>query len=169
MEQPLERPLEQPAFGSANLTNCERELIHLAASVQPHGLLLVVGEPSLQIDQASANAADLLGIPLDTLLGQSLTVLGGDLVDRIRAVLASGYPLVAPVPMGCNVTVRGVPMHAIVHLHRVSKVGLAIEMEQFQEGPVRRQSPGLANRLTNAVQAIGAAHAIPALSAQPRW
>ena len=164
MEQPLERPLEQPAFGSANLTNCERELIHLAASVQPHGLLLVVGEPSLQIDQASANAADLLGIPLDTLLGQSLTVLGGDLVDRIRAVLASGDPLVAPVPMGCNVTVRGVPMHATVHLHRVAKVGLAIEMEQFQEGPVRRQSPGLANRLTNAVQAIGAAHAIPALA-----
>ena len=31
-----------PAFGQADLTNCERELIHLAGSVQPHGVLLVL-------------------------------------------------------------------------------------------------------------------------------
>ena len=50
----VEQPLEQPAFGSANLTNCERELIHLAASIQPHGVLLVVGESSQLIDQAGS-------------------------------------------------------------------------------------------------------------------
>ena len=31
-----------PAFGQADLTNCERELIHLAGSIQPHGALLVL-------------------------------------------------------------------------------------------------------------------------------
>ena len=32
--------LTSPSFGQADLTNCERELIHLAGSVQPHGVLL---------------------------------------------------------------------------------------------------------------------------------
>ena len=36
-----------PAFGQADLSNCERELIHLAGSVQPHGALLVLREPDL--------------------------------------------------------------------------------------------------------------------------
>ena len=159
----MQQPVEQPAFGTANLTNCERELIHLAASVQPHGLLLVVGEPSFRIDQATANAANRLGFPLDALLGQSLAALGGDLADRIRA-LASTETLAAPVPLVCNVTVRGVPMHATVHVHRLAKVGLVVELEQFEEGPVRRHSQGLAHRLTQAVQLIGAAHSIPALA-----
>ena len=37
--------MDSPAFGQADLTNCERELIHLAGSVQPHGALLVLQEP----------------------------------------------------------------------------------------------------------------------------
>ena len=49
--------LASPAFGQADLTNCERELIHLAGSVQPHGLLLAVDGPGLVIMKASANAA----------------------------------------------------------------------------------------------------------------
>ena len=35
---------DSPAFGQADLSNCERELIHLAGSVQPHGLLVVIRE-----------------------------------------------------------------------------------------------------------------------------
>ena len=31
-----------PPFGKADLTNCERELIHLAASIQPQGILLTL-------------------------------------------------------------------------------------------------------------------------------
>ena len=34
-----------PAFGQADLSNCEREQIHLAASIQPHGALLLLREP----------------------------------------------------------------------------------------------------------------------------
>ena len=52
-----------PPFGQANLTNCERELIHLAGSIQPHGLLLVfdgVTEPGHRVLQASANAGQLV-------------------------------------------------------------------------------------------------------------
>ena len=49
-----------PAFGQADLTNCERELIHLTGSVQPHGVLLAVREPSFEVVQASANVVELL-------------------------------------------------------------------------------------------------------------
>ena len=31
-----------PAFGQADMTNCDRELIQFAGSIQPHGLLLVL-------------------------------------------------------------------------------------------------------------------------------
>ena len=48
-----------PAFGEADLTNCERELIHLAGSVQPHGVLLVLGADGV-VQQASTNTAAVL-------------------------------------------------------------------------------------------------------------
>ncbi|MGC8525390.1 MAG: hypothetical protein ACP5M5_14010 [Acidibrevibacterium sp.] len=52
--------LSSPAFGQADLSNCEREQIHLAGSIQPHGALLVVSEPEQVIVQASANAPAFL-------------------------------------------------------------------------------------------------------------
>jgi chemotaxis family two-component system sensor kinase Cph1 len=58
---------ERPAFGQADLSNCEREPIHLAGSIQPNGALLVAREPDLVVVQASANAADFLGLPASPL------------------------------------------------------------------------------------------------------
>ena len=75
-----------PAFGEADLTNCERELIHLAGSVQPHGVLLSVREPGLLVMQASANAKALLGRPVESLLGQAMTSLGGDLAEKVARI-----------------------------------------------------------------------------------
>ena len=37
----------------ADLTNCDREPIHIPGAIQPHGVLLVLREPSLTICQAS--------------------------------------------------------------------------------------------------------------------
>jgi light-regulated signal transduction histidine kinase (bacteriophytochrome) len=51
-----------PAFGTAALSNCEREQFHLAASIQPQGALLLASEPDGGILQARANAAEFLGI-----------------------------------------------------------------------------------------------------------
>jgi chemotaxis family two-component system sensor kinase Cph1 len=54
-----------PPFGQADLTNCERELIHLTGSVQPHGVLLVLdrADEQARVVQASANAGELVGRP----------------------------------------------------------------------------------------------------------
>ena len=45
-------PFPSPAFGQADLSNCEREQIHLAASIQPHGALLLVREADGVVVQA---------------------------------------------------------------------------------------------------------------------
>lgn len=53
-----------------DLTQCEREPIHIPGSIQPHGVLLAVGTADGRLTQASANAGELFGLPLDQLLGQ---------------------------------------------------------------------------------------------------
>ena len=76
-----------PAFGQADLTNCERELIHLAGSVQPHGVLLVLREPQLRDRAGQANPRlRLLGRPLERLLLARLGELGGDADAGLRAL-----------------------------------------------------------------------------------
>ena len=64
----MNAPSEHPAFGSADLSNCERELIHLAGSIQPSGALLVVREPDFTVFQASENAPTILGLSIPTLV-----------------------------------------------------------------------------------------------------
>ena len=77
--------MADPAFGQADLTNCEREALHLAGSVQPHGLLLVVRESDGTVLQASANVEKLLGLPARALLEKPLSALGGDLAAQVAA------------------------------------------------------------------------------------
>ena len=59
---PAEPHQAAPAFGQADLTNCERELIHLAGSVQPHGALLLLRDGDFIVLQASANCLQVLGM-----------------------------------------------------------------------------------------------------------
>lgn len=118
-----------PAFGKADLSNCEREQIHLAGSIQPHGALLVVREPDLVVVQTSANAARFLNLG-DSMLERPLDGLPGDLSARIRPHL--GNPLHAiPVAVRCQV---GEPPAAFDGLlHRPPGGGLVIELER--DGP----------------------------------
>lgn len=51
---------DSPAFGQADLTNCERELIHLAGSIQPHGVLLAVREADGVVTGYSDNVGALV-------------------------------------------------------------------------------------------------------------
>jgi light-regulated signal transduction histidine kinase (bacteriophytochrome) len=118
-----------PAFGQADLTNCERELIHLAGSVQPHGVMLVV-DPSLwTLVQLSANVDTLLGHPPETLLGKPLSVLGGNLADRVRS-MASKMALTEPEPLLAELQQGAVEGS----LHRISPDCLVVELEPLWGG-----------------------------------
>jgi light-regulated signal transduction histidine kinase (bacteriophytochrome) len=117
-------PLASPAFGQATLANCEREQIHLAGSIQPHGVLLVVQEPDNVIIQASANAADFLKI--HAIVGRPLSELDSNLLLRILPHL-SGPLHSKPMTVRCRL---GSPQQRFdCTIHRPSNGGLILELE----------------------------------------
>jgi chemotaxis family two-component system sensor kinase Cph1 len=114
-----------PAFGKADLSNCEREEIHLAGSIQPHGALLVVSEPDYRVIQASANAAAFLNLP--DVIGRSLADLDGDLLLRILPHLdptAQGMP----IAVRCKIGNPAADFDGL--LHHPPEGGLIIELER---------------------------------------
>src|SRR4051812_43387644 len=92
---------------AVDLTNCDREPIHLLGSVQPFGFLLAVSSTTWCVTRTSRNvvewlgveAADLLGRPLDqiftpdavhTIRGQLQSAIMGDTVARAFGVVLTG-------------------------------------------------------------------------------
>jgi two-component system, chemotaxis family, sensor kinase Cph1 len=164
-----------PAFGQADITNCERELIHLAGSVQPHGLLLALREPELRIIQASANVQTLLGVHAEGLLKQSVAELGGDIQARIRHACAQAADLGEPAPLRCQLQVEGQSRDFEGTLHRVSGIGaeggsvLLVEIEPVGTTHVQAETvdipgPKLRELLGEAVQRFSRASAIGTLA-----
>jgi light-regulated signal transduction histidine kinase (bacteriophytochrome) len=144
---------ERPAFGQADLTNCEREQIHLAGSVQPNGALLVAREPDLVVVQASANASEFLGLS-EGPRGRSLAYLGGDLLERLTPHLADDL-YVIPVAIRCT---AGPDSRAFdVLVHRPPSGGLILEFEPVGK-PV-----DLSRHVERALDVVLGAHALKTL------
>jgi chemotaxis family two-component system sensor kinase Cph1 len=61
-----------------DLTTCDHEPIHIPGAVQPHGVLLALDGASLAITHVSANAAELIGVPPESLFGCGLDALLGE-------------------------------------------------------------------------------------------
>jgi two-component system, chemotaxis family, sensor kinase Cph1 len=118
------RPLPPPAFGQADLSNCEREQIQLAGSIQPHGALLVVSEPDYVILQASANAAAFLN--LSKVLGTPLADLEGDLLLQILPHINDVLHKM-PIAVRCRIGNPAAEFDGL--LHRPPEGGLVIELE----------------------------------------
>lgn len=70
------------------IAHCADEPIHIPGSIQSHGFLLVLGEPQLEVIQASENVQQWLGKPAEALLGQRLETLfpGLELAPRLQAL-----------------------------------------------------------------------------------
>ena len=119
--------LGSPAFGQADLTNCERELIHLAGSVQPHGVLLVLREPDLEVIQVSTNCEHLLGRSAPQLLQRPLADLGSDLTAAVEGVAAE--PLVEPSRLRAAVQIGAGVIDFEGSVYRIAGVGLVLELE----------------------------------------
>ncbi len=60
-----------------DLTNCDREPIHMPGSVQAHGCLLVLDADMRRVLRHSRNAASFLGLPLEDCNGKTLDDLFG--------------------------------------------------------------------------------------------
>ena len=80
-----------------NLTNCDREAIHLPGSIQPHGCLLACDASASIVLRHSANAPHMLGSSND-LNGQRLeSILGEELAHTVRNSLARTREASRPV------------------------------------------------------------------------
>lgn len=142
-----------PEFGQADLSNCEREQIHLAGSIQPHGALLVVDEPDQAIIQASDNAAEFLDFDGE-LIGSRLLDLPGNLAQRLRPHLSDPLDAI-PRAVRCRIGDPGTLYDGLVH--RPGHGGLIIELERA--GP----SADLSRDVDSALQRIRAAATLHAL------
>ncbi|MBL9027751.1 MAG: GAF domain-containing protein [Myxococcales bacterium] len=119
-----------------DLSNCEREPIHIPGHVQPHGVLLALDPGTLVVEHVSDNAEaflgraaqDLLGSPASALLGEARAA---DLRRLLQAEDLEGNPLQV-----FDAMVAGAgPFHVIGH----TKHGLLLlELEPIDEASVDR-------------------------------
>jgi light-regulated signal transduction histidine kinase (bacteriophytochrome) len=58
-----------------DLTNCDREPIHIPGNIQPHGLFMVIDESKLNIIQISSNSYELVGYYPEELLNKPVSNL----------------------------------------------------------------------------------------------
>src|SRR5689334_18696697 len=63
------------ALQNVDLTNCDREPIHIPGSIQPHGLLIVFAEPDRTVVTVSENIASLAGMPAGAVVGAPVDAL----------------------------------------------------------------------------------------------
>lgn len=120
-----------PAFGEAEITNCDREPIHIPASVQPHGALVALDPDTFQIIQAGGDTGGILGFAPEALPGQTLgTCLPREQAQRLRMLLNTERPIDRPLHAFTFVAQRSRMVDAIVH----ESSGLVVlEFEPIQE------------------------------------
>jgi len=155
---------DSPRFGQADLTNCERELIHLAGSIQPHGVLLALAEPGLQVQAASENLATLLGEAWRSALGRPLEALSSSLAQAVQQLLPAlrteeSVPLLAPDATG------GPGWEGA--LHRSASGALVLELEPLAPGAtptVGHARELLMQLVAQTVQRIGEAPSLGVLA-----
>jgi len=75
---------------TVDLTNCDREPIHIPGLIQPHGVLLTLQKETFIILQVSLNSESLLGYPPQTLVGQPLSLMvGAEPLEHLREQINS--------------------------------------------------------------------------------
>ena len=102
---------------TVDLTNCDREPIHLLGAIQPIGFLLALS-PELVIMRASANAGEFLRCDSLALIGQPLASLfGAEVIHtlRNRLSLLEGGGGVERV-FGCTLQAECKPFDIAIHV-----------------------------------------------------
>lgn len=111
-----------------DLTNCDREPIHISGAIQPHGLLFVLQEPELIILQVSNNTSKFLGVSARELINKPLsTLLDQYHIDVIKACLFhEDLQSKNPIKLSIKSGDRNLSFDGIIHR---SEGGLILELE----------------------------------------
>ena len=109
----------------ANLTNCDREPVHIPGYIQPHGVLFVLSEPDFNIVQLSTNTMQWLGRAPEDFLNKHVSILlGAAEIQAIGQCLAGDFEYVNPLRVDLKTPNGTIAAHCITH-----RVGDAIVME----------------------------------------
>lgn len=149
---------DPPAFGRADLSNCDREPIHLAGSVQSHGLLLALDAAGI-IRQASDNLESWLGRAAQACVGMRLRELAepwSEAVDRAAAELGE-------VPRPLQLRHDGRQLEGT--LHRAPDGSLVLELSDVQRATrIDLPRDGHAEAIARAIRRFTAAASIGTLA-----
>ena len=138
------------AFGAADLTNCDREQIHLPGSVQPHGVLLAIEPRDLTIVQAGGDTIGLLGVAPITLLGQPMDRwLDTEQTRELRQILSSIGATTRPI-LAFTITI-GDRRHTVDAIAHVSDGYRVLELEPLVDR-AQEDALGLVQAMVRAVQ-----------------
>ena len=123
--QQVDRDFDE--FEAVNLTNCDREPIHIPSLIQPHGILMILTEPDLRIAQVSANCLDILGIAPDDLCDRPLAdFTGEELITSIHACLDCDFENPDPLCVDfCAFSFNGL-------VHRGPTGEIVLELEPWE-------------------------------------
>ena len=98
------------------LDDCASEPIHIPGSIQPHGLLLTLSEPALEILQASTNLNAALGLGPEPLSGRALVDVIGD--EALAQVMLAMADLDDDEDELHQLTLNGSLYDALLHRHQ---------------------------------------------------
>ena len=140
------------------LANCADEPIRFPGAIQPHGVLLTLSEPELNIVQISANVGALFGHAPEALLGQPLqTLLGAEHARAVQAMAENNTFFDAP-PL--HVTLNGAEFEGLLHRHQNV---LVLEFEPRLEDFKPRALNGRTSDLGKMLQRLQSAKTLQAL------
>jgi light-regulated signal transduction histidine kinase (bacteriophytochrome) len=119
-----------------DLTDCDREPIHIPGTVQSFGVLFVLAEPSLTITQVSDNIGEHLPFRVEEVLGRQLsTMLDAASVTEVKEALGEERWLdMNPLQIGA----RGKQFDGIVHRHAGAAI---LELEPNPGPPIAKRHP----------------------------
>jgi chemotaxis family two-component system sensor kinase Cph1 len=84
------------SIASVDVTNCDREPIHIPGAILPHGAMLVLDANTLEVLQAAGDTSHLLGVPIEELLGKSAAMLfRPNQIESLHKLVAA-FDLVKP-------------------------------------------------------------------------
>ena len=140
------------------LANCADEPIRFPGAIQPHGLLVTLTEPGLQIQQVSANVLTLFGVSAESLLGLPLAALSGSEAANAVQQAAVYTTLADAPPLALNLLGR--EYEGL--LHRDQGI-LVLELELKPDDSEIHSTMGKVRNLSRMLQRLQGAKTLTAL------
>ena len=163
---PITPSTQSPTSPQIDLTECDREPIHVPGLIQPHGALLVLDPARLTVLRAAGDTPGLLGRTASSLLGHTLTKLFGPTRVKFLKAMRDQGDLATPVhALDPDLRLGRLPLDASVHRARIGEGAsgrdvLVVEVEAADLPNAASRDP-----LATVQQMLAAVQAAPDLAA----